>query len=364
MRTRLFHTEEDYKKLGLKHNVTELWEDGRRNTGKPGTWELWYFDAIMDDGTKLGMIFYDKHVGNIERDVTPCCSINITLPDGSLCTDQFEYSAEEGKYGSDHCNVVIGPHSFVGDLKNYEIEIKPIHGIGAKIKMENLSSPWRAETSHIGFGEHDENFMAWFCVVPRGKVEGEIMVNGKTIPVSGFGYHDHQWGNLHVMLTNNHWIWIRQSVNDHVVLVYDFVAAKNYGYDRYPLFFIQDGKGNVLFQNTSSENVKMEILEEYEQKETGKTCPKKFRYTFEKDGKKAVYTITNLREIEVIDNYKTLDSQSKKFFDGLGLKPSYVRWEAIGELEFNDGNTWMVNGKSNLIYEMMYNATEYRKFVE
>lgn len=360
--TRFLNKDSDYDNLGVKKGPVEIWEDGRRNDGRPGTWELWYFDTILDDGTKVVMIFHDKHVGNIERGITPHCSINITLPDGTFYSDKFEYSAEEGEYHKGSCNVKIGPHSFVGNLKEYEIEIKPINGLGAKLKLTNLVKSWRPGSAYIGFGENDEQYLTWLCVVPKGKVSGEITVNGEKRAVSGYGYHDHQWANIHVMMTNNHWLWIRQSVGDYVVLVYDFVASKKFGYKRFPMFFVQDKEGNIVFENTDSANVKLEILEEYYQEETNKTCPKAFKYTFENSGKKVEYTVTNKCELEWIDNYVNLDEDAKKFFDQMELKPSYMRWEAKGDLVITGENN-RITGSSDLIYEMMYNGKSYKEYV-
>lgn len=279
-----------------------------------------------------------------------------------IYSDEFEYSEAEGEYRKGSCYVKVGPHSFIGDLKEYEIEIKPINGIGAKVKITSLAKPWRPGTAYIGFGDNDEQYLTWSCMVPRGKVSGEITAGGKTKAVSGYGYHDHQWANIHVMMTNNHWLWIRQSVGDYVVLVYDFVASKTYGYKRYPMFFIQDRNGNIVFENTDSENVKLEIIEEYYQKETEKTCPKKFKYTFENNGMKVEYTLTNKSEIECMDNYKDLDDSTKEFFDMLELKPTYVRWEAVGDLVVTGGDKPIVES-GNLLYEMMYNGKTYKEFV-
>jgi hypothetical protein len=40
--------------------VIKPWEDGMRIGGSPGTYEWWYFDAHLDDGAKLVVVFLTK----------------------------------------------------------------------------------------------------------------------------------------------------------------------------------------------------------------------------------------------------------------------------------------------------------------
>jgi predicted secreted hydrolase len=141
----------------------------------------------------------------------------------------------------------------------------------------------------MAFGDDEDQYFTWLCSVPRGKVGGTLTVDGKTAPISGFGYHDHQWGNVHTAMIWNHWIWIRQSVGDYNILVFDLVANRELGFKRYPLVFIQDKEGRTVFENT--ENVQCEVMEEYLQEKTQKTHPKSFKYTFQDGEKKVEYTV-------------------------------------------------------------------------
>ena len=42
-----------YEKLGIDPPRVEPWEDGCRTDGSPGTYEWWYFDLNLDDGSTL-----------------------------------------------------------------------------------------------------------------------------------------------------------------------------------------------------------------------------------------------------------------------------------------------------------------------
>lgn len=45
-------TDSDYKKMGTQKDCIEVWEDGKRDDDRAGVYEWWYFDMILDDGSK------------------------------------------------------------------------------------------------------------------------------------------------------------------------------------------------------------------------------------------------------------------------------------------------------------------------
>jgi hypothetical protein len=48
----------DYDKYNLNEsNTPEKWEDGIRTSGEKGTYEWWYFDAHLDDGSTVVIVF-------------------------------------------------------------------------------------------------------------------------------------------------------------------------------------------------------------------------------------------------------------------------------------------------------------------
>ena len=55
---KLANLSDDYKRFNLKEtNAPEKWEDGMRSTGGKGTYEWWYFDAHLEDGSILVIVF-------------------------------------------------------------------------------------------------------------------------------------------------------------------------------------------------------------------------------------------------------------------------------------------------------------------
>lgn len=375
-------TPEDYQRLGINPSQIETWEDQRRNDNGPGRWEWWYFDAIMDDGTAVVIQFFTKGVNGLNKpgDV-PAATLKITLPDGTEYVRDAHPGIDASRYGAGKCDVTVGPHSFIGDFADYDITVAPIDGIGAELHLHSLSKPFRPGTAYFGFGDHDEDYFTWLCAVPKGEVTGFITINGKPIQVRGAGYHDHQWGsNLYFRLFN-HWTWARQRYDDYTVLVFDLITSEEYGYQRFPICFVQDTEGNLVFQSTH--DVEYEVLGEYHNAEDDKDYPAKARWIFRNDGKEVEYTITNQKVLESNSMpkfmAKTIGSKlgplgrplaspirfvTNKLAARQGMEEmSYARYVATGDLVLRSGDT-EVTRSDDLIYEFMYPGATYKGRIE
>lgn len=378
-KVRLMDSPADYTRLGVSPDRVEAWEDGRRVDGSAGTWEWWYFDAILDDGTAVVIQFFtttNQAAGKTGDH--PNLKIKITLPDGTAVEDALEARADQSSFGIDACNVRIGPHSFVGDLHDYRIRVEPTNGVGADLTLTSQATPYRPGTAYFGFGDHDERYYTWLCAVPKGEVSGTITFNGRTVDVHGFGYHDHQWGTIGIFEAWNNWLWARQRFDDYTVLVFDMVAREEFGYARFPLTFVQDSDGRIVFEN--SHNVHYTVAEEYTDALSGKTYPKQSSYTFEHDGKKLEYTLTVDKQLESLYMLKLVPANlatrmgkplakilspivvkymSWKFRRN-GQDPSYARYAATGDLRLTEAGT-TIERSGGLIYEFMYPGISYRR---
>lgn len=359
---RVLNNLEDYKKMGVKKDIIEPWEDGKRDDDRSGAYEWWYFDFILDDGSKAVIHYNTKDASNIKKSgCIPSVVIKITDPDGNDHKDNLIYKKEDAFFATDKCNVKMGPHSLEGDLKEYTIKVDSVNGIGANLKLTNMGKPWRPGAGGFAFDNDESGYFTWLCVVPKGKVEGTLTYNGKTISVTGFGYHDHQWGNMNHVFTWNSWLWSRQNFDDYTVLVFDIITQKKYGYKRLPMIFIQDKDGNLVLEQLSDPNVK--IIEEYEEKISGKKYPKVTKYTFEGNGKKVEYTLSVIDELEARDAYAQAPKVAKLLFDVKKLHPSTARYYSKGEMKIYQGNN-VIERSGNLIYEFVYMGKDYRTYME
>lgn len=356
---RLMTKPEDYTKLGIKPGVVEPWEDGRRDDAEPGHNEVWYFDATMDDGTKTVVGFRPIGLTGEAGKDSPNLNVNITTPDGKEFMSMLQVPAADSHIGTDKCDVHFGPHYAVGDLKNYDIHVDPVEGVGVDLHYEALVGTYRpGGTSHIALGDNEE-FYYTDQSIPRCKVTGTVTANGKTWEVSGEGYHDHQWMNINPLMAWHHWLWGRFYTENYTVVIYDFIANEKFGFARIPIFGVLDKSGKTIFDNRGDVDAHVST---YHDDKTDKDYPKKSSYLFHDGDKTAEFDVEWTQILEVRDmygasaeedHYGLAGAKQHKAYDALGIKPSYMRYYANGTLKLTEnGKTETKSG--DMIYEFNY----------
>lgn len=373
---RVMDRDEDYQRMGTKKGVIEPWEDGKRDDDRAGVYEWWYFDMILDDGSKAVIHFNTKDNKTIKKSGTiPSVVLKITSPDGKEYKDNVVLTAADAHFGTACCDVKFGPHSIYGDFKEYKIHIAPTGGVcgtdgagghgaasdvGCDLTLTSLAKPWRPGAG--GFAFEGGGYFTWLCAVPRGTVCGDLYYNGEHHTVTGAGYHDHQWGNVAHNKTWYHWIWGRQDFGDYAMLTFDICTQKKFGYTRLPMFFLEDKDGNLLLEQLTTP--KCRIVEEYTEKLTGKKYPKEVAYTLMQGKRKLVYTIRQQEELESRDAGAQMPKALLKVLELKDLHPSTTRNFAHGKMTYTDESGKTVTREGDMIYEFVYMGMNYRAHME
>src|SRR5260370_34303503 len=91
-------SDEHYRRLGVSRDRIELWEDGMRTDGGKGTYEWWYVDAYLNDGSKLTITFRTKHIIVVGKALDPVIDFNreradVSITDKRLQLEPDHYSA-------------------------------------------------------------------------------------------------------------------------------------------------------------------------------------------------------------------------------------------------------------------------------
>lgn len=348
-RALLLDRPEDYARLGVDPERVELWEDGVRDNSDPNHFEWWYFDCILDDGTKAVVQFLSKNGRTFaSRKFHPTLFYKVTLPDGRQINRELHFSEKEVQWSRRECDVQFGKHFFRGNLNHYKIHIDLTDGMGADLVLDSTAKPYRPGTAYFQFGEEDK-YYTWLCTVPRGVVSGTITAEGKTKTVSGTGYHDHQWGSINFHKYWNHWIWARQSYEDYSLLLFDFFTNEEYGSERFPIFFIQDDQGNIVFE--SHDHVACTVESQYTDPASGKIYPSELSYVFRKNGVTARYRLKAENTIEA-KGKNNLSPSMKLAMKFMKIQASYSRYAATGHLELQSSGDPIVRDNA-LIYEIM-----------
>jgi hypothetical protein len=280
--SRLGALPEHYERLGLKKGEIAPWEDGTRtNSGEKGTYEWWYFDSHLDDGTSLVIVFYTKSMMSPQTPPDPQVTFRLNTPGEAEYSQVYRPAGGEAFSASkESCDVRIGHCYFRGNLREYEIYYRD-ENTETRVILRGEVPPWRPETGHIFFGDNDERYFAWLPSVPEGKVTAEITRGGTTARKSGTGYHDHNWGNVNMRKVMHHWYWGRARIGDYRVITSYIWAEKKYGYREFPIFMIAKD-GRLL----ADDGAKLRFFpdSQFTEKETGKPVHDVLVYDYQDGG--------------------------------------------------------------------------------
>ncbi|KKZ14838.1 MAG: hypothetical protein TH68_03730 [Candidatus Synechococcus spongiarum 142] len=233
----------DFDRLGMKAgNIPGTWEDGMRTDPTQTNYEWWYFDAHLDDGSTLVIVFFPKPMVPMQKGLAPMINIEFDRPDGTSYKRDIKFTAHEFSAARDKCDVKIAHNYFRGDLAHYKIHVQDEH-INVTLNVTRTTESWRADTGHQFFGEQRDVFGAWLVPVPQGRVRARISRDGKEEVLNGSCYHDHNWGNVNMMNVRNHWYWARTELGPYTAVIADMVAHEKYGYaTTFNFYLARDGK--------------------------------------------------------------------------------------------------------------------------
>jgi hypothetical protein len=341
----------DYTRLGLARHDIKIWEDGARTDDRPGTYEWWYFDAHLEDGAKLVVVFLDKDLAAAQHPLEPTIRLNLDLPDGRTFEKIVTYDPATWSSAKDHADVRIGENRFTGDLHTYRITAK-VDDIAVDITLEGEVPPWRPETGFMLFGQDRKLEFSWLPAVPQGKVTARYSIGAEQHEATGTGYHDHNWGNVGMRDIIHDWYWARGQAGPYSVIASYITANEKYGYTALPVFML--ARDGALIGDDPS-LLKFEALGRFTDSVTGKPVANITRYTYGTDEERYVVTFTRFKDLSrnrMIDSVHGLKRAAAELlrFDGAYLRFSgEIRVEHYQGLEIVDQYA-----TEDAIWELMY----------
>lgn len=341
---------EDFAKLGLRPGRVDVFEDGMRTDGGPGSYEWWYFDARLEEGSSLVITFFTKPQLNPDGELAPFATLELDRPGRPTLRAEAHVSSHLFSAGRDRCDVRIGRNTFRGDLHEYAIHFSQ-GDVTVDVALTSQVPPWRPASGYMYFGEHDEHFFAWLPSVPQGTVAVDLEVRGTKEHLHGIGYHDHNWGDVSMTRLINHWYWGRAQAGDYSIVASYIVAEKAYGSAELPIFMLAKA-GRIIADD--ARKVSFHVEDEHLDPVSGKPVANVVVYEYE-DGPERYRiryrrseTIVDDRLIERVRGVRHLLARLARF-DG-----AYLRFTGNVQLEHYVDRELTEEVSDPGIWEMMY----------
>jgi hypothetical protein len=343
---------EDYARLRLSADTPQAFEDGMRTDGEPGTYEWWYFDAHLDDGTKLVVVFYTKGTGDPSDPLTPKVSINLDLADGRSIQRVLNAPPHEFGASRDMCDVRIGGNRFTGNLRSYRIHAT-IEDVSVDLTLTAQVPSWRPKTGHWYFGEvGDQALFAWFLAVPQGHVQARYVVNGVTHEAIGTGYHDHNWGNAPMRALIHNWYWARGAADAYSVVLAYMTAEARYGYEPLPIVLI--AKDGQIVSDMAKGDVTFSATDVHVDAETGKPVANITRYEYVDGNDRYVVSFKREKTIFRSKQIEILTREKRAAADAAGFDGAYLRFTGEMTLEHYRRGETIAAVSQPALWELMY----------
>jgi len=340
----------DYARLGLSRDTIAPWEDGARTDGGPGTFEWWYFDAHLQDGAALVVVFQDKDFTQPQKPLTPLVRINLDLPDGRSFQKSQVFAPDSYSAATDRADVRIAGNRFEGDLHRYRITAV-IDDVSVEVTLTGQVPPWRPGTGCVYFGADQSHQFAWLPSVPQGTAEVRYRVGDEAHETAGIGYHDHNWGNAALQKLIHDWYWARGQAGPYSVITSYVTAHKKYGYAPIPNFMLAK-EGRIVAGDSAKASFALEDV--HIDEKTGKPVADVLRYSYH-DGDEC-YVVTYAREqdltrnrlIEGVHGLKRL-AATLAGFDG-----AYLRFSGECRVQYFRAGSLVEEFADKAIWELMY----------
>jgi hypothetical protein len=350
---RLADDDADYARLKIDRKAVAQWEDGQRESTGSGHYEWWYFDAHLDDGATVVVVFYTKPTINPGGELSPLVTINLTFPDGRIIDKAYRASAQEFAAAKDRCDVRIGANRFFGDLHRYRIDAT-IDDVSVAIELIGEVAPWRPKSGHTYYAKakgEPEKLFAWLPSVPQGRVTIDYQIGGIRVKATGIGYHDHNWGDAPMPKLLHDWYWARAKVGPYSVVTSCITAQRDYGYAVQTAYLLaKDG----LVVADDDRKVTFATGRVSVDRKTGKPVADITRYTYA-DGD-ARYVVTFERERTILRQvFADKFPLAKRLLAKLArIDSAYLRFTGKATVEKFEGGRLAERFSDPAIWELMY----------
>ena len=183
-------------------------------------YEWWYWDATFDNGYSMSTSWGISDPSFVNSKETPdIIQFSIYDPLGKKTNVDAPFAAKDITASETSCDVTMGTNHLKGSIPRYDIEFRD-KDLGCKLTFESVvTEGFRKPPDGVSyFTRQPDRWIGWVVAQPRAKVTGTLILDGKEIPVTGVGYHDHNWGNIALTEMYSYWYWGRIFLPDYTII--------------------------------------------------------------------------------------------------------------------------------------------------
>jgi len=189
--------------------------------------QWWYFDAIFEDGHRLLTFVLPRSTGSMEQHPPdqPFLDIVLKPPSGDIIREgrsfsPREFSPRKGVFGASlgaDCSVEFEEGRGSNRLGRYLLKARAGR-LAYDLKLLPKLPPWSPNGPSgllsrpaIMLARHSlftKDYFHYAAFVPRGRLEGQIKVDGKPFNVRGSGYHEQGRNSFPLREFAKAWYWL------------------------------------------------------------------------------------------------------------------------------------------------------------
>lgn len=290
--------------------------------------QTWHTDFVADNGYYATAMF--SFTGPMK-----CVLLTIVDPQGNI-TETIQFiDDEDATWVKDGYDITLGSNYFRANFPILEMHVDDKdNDCGLDFKVEALIEPSFSELPDgVGIGRLNTPYMpvciSWYFM-PWNRITGTLKLNGENIPVTGYGWSDHQFGTDNFFGPACHYFyWGNFPLGDNLITIFEAQGGPNQSYR--PIKWLWNFKGDKIYSYDRDADFYIYTLDIAE----GDTVPKTLKYVFESDRIRGVidakWKATLMKQpvdqppFHAILNRSAYDCHAEMVIDGEKIEKDFVR---------------------------------------
>lgn len=236
----------------------------------PQAEQWWYYDAVLENGYSMIMAWRCT-------DLNAQVILEIADAAGKMIGERMLFPRNKVMASTETLDISMGDNRTYGEYPLYHTKFLT-NGLGVDLVFECVTQEFRQppDGCYVGRAVSPATPLYFAGIFShRCRVSGNLVIDGKKIPVAGEGYTDHQWGNVPFRLELiYYYYWGKAFLQDHTVVWWEAQLCEKTGYQKYKWLWVFKGNDLIQYSNNAEMYIEPHDFEEIDQS-SGVAFPQK-----------------------------------------------------------------------------------------